>query len=97
MGARPYSAIRVGNWKLIQLHQQMDQPELYDLAKDIHEDHNLATENPDKASELLAKLNAWRKSVDAQMPTTNPDYDSSQPTGRPDRQGKIKPIVAVRE
>lgn len=46
-------ALRAGNWKLIR------QPvvgetilELYDLSKDIHEDTNLATQNPDKVKEL---------------------------------------------
>jgi arylsulfatase A-like enzyme len=97
MGARPYSAIRAGKWKLIQLHNRMEQPELYDLASDIHEDHNLTQKHPDKATELLKKLDAWRKSVDAQMPTPNPDYDPGKATGRPDKSGKIKPIVAVRE
>ena len=97
MGARPYSAVRSGTWKLIQLHHRMDQPELYNLANDIHEDNNLAVSNPGKTAELLAKLDDWRASVQAQMPTRNPDYDPDQPTGRPDRQGKIRAIVEVRE
>ncbi|MDH6356779.1 arylsulfatase [Parabacteroides sp. PF5-9] len=46
-------AVRCDNWKLIR------QPivgetklELYDLDKDIHEDHNLAEENPEKVAQL---------------------------------------------
>lgn len=46
-------ALRCGNWKLIR------QPivgktilELYDLSNDIHEDHNLAQQNPEKVKEL---------------------------------------------
>ena len=33
---------------------------------------------PDKASELLAKLRAWRDTVGAQMPTMNPDADAAR-------------------
>jgi arylsulfatase A len=85
LGAQPYSAIRDGDWKLIE-HHKGKQLELYHLANDLHEDHNLASKHPDKAEALLAKLQAWRKKVGAQMPTLNKDYQPDQPTGWP---GKI--------
>lgn len=54
-------ALRSGNWKLIR------QPivgetilELYDLSNDIHEDHNLAQQNPEKVKELEALLDGAR-------------------------------------
>ncbi len=37
-------ALRMGNWKLV---VKRGVPELYDLATDIHEDHNLAAQHPD--------------------------------------------------
>ncbi len=48
--------------------------ELYNLNDDLGEQTNLATINPTKATELRDMLHTWRTSVDAQMPTPNPDY-----------------------
>jgi arylsulfatase A-like enzyme len=45
--------------------------ELYNLKDDLSETKNLATTNPDKAKELLERLNAWRKETNAPMPTPN--------------------------
>ncbi len=50
--------------------------ELYNLRKDMREDHNLAQAMPDKADELRNKLHRWRKEVNAAMPKPNPDYTS---------------------
>lgn len=54
-------ALRCGNWKLIR------QPivgetilELYDLSNDIHEDHNLAQQNPEKVKELEILMDGAR-------------------------------------
>jgi len=80
MGAQPYSAVRAGDWKLIERHDT-DALELYNLAEDIHEDRNLAASQPEKAQELHERLVTWRDSIDAQMPTTNDAFDPSQPTG----------------
>jgi len=53
-------AIRVGDWKLV---AAADQPwELYDLKTDRAEQHNLAAQMPEKATELAA---AWQKQTDA--------------------------------
>ena len=38
------------------------------------EKNDVATAKPDKTAELRAKLDGWRKTVDAQPPTPNPDY-----------------------
>lgn len=73
---KPYGAIREGNWKLIEFFEN-GELELFDLKSDPAERKNLAKEKSEKAAELLAKLKAWRVSVDAQMPTPNPDYDPS--------------------
>ena len=80
---KPYSAIRDGDWKLIEFFED-GRLELFDLKADPYESNDLAKEKPEKAAELLAKLNEWRKSVDAQMPTPNPKYDpnAAKPKGR---------------
>jgi arylsulfatase A-like enzyme len=73
-GATPYGAIRSGDWKLIEFYE--DRPtELYDLAADVGERNNLAGKLPQKAAELRGRLDTWRKSVGAQLPTPNPDRD----------------------
>jgi len=48
--------------------------ELYNLKEDIGEKIDLAAKMPDKVKELHQMLKDWRKAVDAQMPTPNPDY-----------------------
>lgn len=81
MGGIPHSAVRMGDWKLIERHGDPATLELYHLAEDIHEDHNLADSDPERAKAMQQRLAEWRKSVDAQMPTVNADYDPSKPTG----------------
>lgn len=50
------SAIRLGDWKLLRNpgRGQSSAWQLYNLANDIGEQHNLADQNPDKVRELLA-------------------------------------------
>lgn len=70
----PASAIRRGDWKLIEFFET-GTIELYNLADDLGESNNLASSQPAKASELKAGLAQWRKSVDARMPVPNPQHD----------------------
>ncbi len=72
-GGAPSGAVREGNWKLIEWYED-GSLELFDLAKDIGERYNLAQLNPDKVSELYAKLKSWRSETNAVMPTPNPRY-----------------------
>lgn len=74
---KPYGAIRHGDMKLIEFFEEGDL-ELYNLKTDPGEKNNLAKKNPEKAQALLMELKAWRKSVDAQMPTKNPNYDPTR-------------------
>ena len=75
--ASPSSLICDGDWKLIHFLED-DRIELYNVAKDVSESDNLAESHPDKAAELLAELNHWRKETNAPMPTTpNPAFDVS--------------------
>ena len=72
-GASPGGAVRVGDYKLIEFYED-NHLELYNLKEDIGEKNNLAEKMPDKTTELRKMLEAWRKDVDAQMPTPNPNY-----------------------
>jgi arylsulfatase A-like enzyme len=70
-GGRPGSAIRVGDYKLIEFFEDLHL-ELYDLKADLSEKHNLAAAQPAKAKELRQMLADWRVAVDADMPTGMP-------------------------
>lgn len=74
---QPGAAIRQGAYKLIEFYQD-DHVELYDLKRDLGERNDLAGSRPQVAARLRQKLAAWRKSVDAQMMTANPDYRASR-------------------
>ena len=54
--------------------------ELYNLRDDIGEAHNLAVKMPDKAREMKARLDAWLKELNPEMPKPNPDYDKATET-----------------
>ncbi len=72
--APPAGAIREGEMKLIEYFEG-GRLELYDLAEDIGEQHNLAAAMPGEARRLQRKLADWREGVGARMPKPNPDYD----------------------
>lgn len=61
---RPQSAIRKANYKLIQFAEDA-RVELYDLANDLAEQHDLSHERPSVASELTALLQQQLHSMDA--------------------------------
>lgn len=65
-GGRPSSAIRFGDWKLIE-HFEDGQLELFNLRSDLGETRNLAEQHPDLRDKLHSELVAWRKRVGAQM------------------------------
>jgi arylsulfatase A len=68
----PVGAIREGDWKLIEYFED-GRLELYDLASDLSEQHDLAGQKPEVARRLHAKLAAWRQEVAAPMPTRRGD------------------------
>lgn len=70
----PASAIRQGDWKLIEFFET-GSVELYNLKEDLGEQNNLAAKETSRANELKAALAAWRKTVNAQMPVPNPNQD----------------------
>lgn len=88
-GATPYGAVREGDFRLVEFYED-GRVELYNLREDVGETRDLAKENPGKAEALLTKLRAWRKSVSAQMPTPNPDYDPEKDNARPVRKKEAR-------
>lgn len=72
----PQSAILLDNMKLIKDYET-DDIKLFDLDKDISEKNDLSKLKPEIAKKLEAKMNAYLKEINAQLPTKNPDYDPS--------------------
>jgi uncharacterized sulfatase len=64
----PHSALRSGNWKLVQFHED-DRVELYDLTADPGEQRDLAAREPARAAELRARLAEELRRVGARFPT----------------------------
>lgn len=52
-------AVRHGDWKLVHGRADESTPELFDLAADVSEQRDRATDNPAKVQELRALWNAW--------------------------------------
>lgn len=84
----PSGSIREGDWKLIERFEN-GSLELYNLREDPSETQDLSSRMPAKARQLHDQLVAWRRSVDAPVPTErNPAYQpgasglSLQRTGR---------------
>ncbi len=72
-GGTPGSSVRNGDWKLIQWFEPGRETELFNLKDDIGENHNLASEKPEKVKELQVLLDNWRKDVGARIPAKNPN------------------------
>ncbi|HEX3870089.1 MAG TPA: sulfatase/phosphatase domain-containing protein, partial [Pirellulales bacterium] len=77
----PVSAIRQGPWKLIEFYETGNR-ELYNLADDLSEGHDLAAEMPDELARLTDRLHAWRDDVGARLPQPNPDYKPPKKKGQ---------------
>ncbi len=69
----PYSIVRQGDWKLIRFYAS-GRRELYNLAEDLSEQHDLADQMPEKVRQLDQVLSEWLESVGAKMPRPNPNY-----------------------
>jgi len=64
LGGRSGGAMRSGDWKLVE-DFTTGRIELYDLAHDVGEEHDLAKAMPGKAAALHERLKAWRAEVGA--------------------------------
>lgn len=56
-----YASVRLGDWKL--LAWRSGSVRLYNIARDIAEEHDLAASHPDKVAELKARLAAWERAM----------------------------------
>ena len=66
-GIGPSSAIRRGDWKLIYYHADQSY-ELFNLARDLGERHNVADREPEVRKRLAQALRRRLQAVEAQMP-----------------------------
>jgi len=82
-GGSPGSAMRMGDWKLIEFAED-NRVELYNLRDDIGETRNLARDITGHVASMQQKLHAWQREVGAKFPAIN-----TKPAG-PTGQGKAK-------
>lgn len=54
-------AVRMGDWKMV---VKKGVPELYNLANDIHEDHNVAVDHPDIVNRMKEVI--YKEHVDSE-------------------------------
>ena len=73
----PQSAVRKGNYKLIESLED-GSLELYNLLTDVGESRNLVQREEKKLYELKQLLDSWRTSVSADIPGINPDFDKDR-------------------
>jgi hypothetical protein len=64
---RPFSAIVVGQWKLLLWHEDGGL-ELFNVSEDIGESHNMAEQESQRSHALLRTLSTFLKKVGAQFP-----------------------------
>lgn len=76
-GGDPSSIIREGDWKLIHYHED-GSDELYNLANDQEEQHDVAAEHPDRVKAMHAKLMAFLEETGAQFPDPNPNFSEER-------------------
>jgi len=69
--SRPAAAVRLGDFKLIEFYET-GKTELYNLKTDLSETTDLTRSQPGKSKELRARLDLWRRGVNANMPIPNP-------------------------
>ena len=91
------SAIREGDWKLL---RGGDREYLYNLAEDIEEKHNLASQEPEIVARLRAKLTEWSREMPkpglatGAMAATWNDYFDFYLEGKPAAPQREKPLPA---
>jgi len=71
---RPAGAVRKGDYKLVESYES-GKVELYNLKEDISESKDLSRAMKQKTRELHGLLLDWRKSINANMPVANPEYN----------------------
>ena len=69
--------MRDGHWMLVEYYDE-DKTELFDLTADIVEQKDLAAQQTERVCQMRAALAAWRKGVNAQGNTPNPNFDPAK-------------------
>jgi arylsulfatase A-like enzyme/phosphatidylethanolamine-binding protein (PEBP) family uncharacterized protein len=82
----PASSLLLGNDKLIRPYET-GVVMLFDLSKDISEQHDLAKDRTEEAAELDRRLSDYLRIVNAQMPTPNSKFDPTNLQPFQDRKG----------
>jgi arylsulfatase A-like enzyme len=82
----PAAALLLGNDKLIRPYET-GVVMLFDLSKDIGEQHDLAKDRAQETADLDRRLSDYLKLVNAQMPTPNPKFDPAHPQPLQERRG----------
>lgn len=88
-GGAPGAAVRRGDWKLIEWAED-SRTELFNLAQDLGEQHDLSAKETQRVQQLRAELAAWQKQVGAKFATPNPSYDPAKPNGRAAKRNNAK-------
>jgi arylsulfatase A-like enzyme len=74
----PTTAMRKGDWKVIRYYFRNDdlshRHELYHLAEDPGERHDLSAAKPEKLAELIALMDQRLAETEAVLPIKNPNY-----------------------
>lgn len=94
--ASPSSAMREGDYKLVEFYEDGGRRELYDLKNDPNESHDLAKDEPERAAAMYRTLLAWQEDTAALKPVgPNPKYDpkADRPRGGPGGKGPGGPGV----
>ncbi len=85
----PASAIYVGDLKLIHVYET-SALKLFNIASDPGERRDLASKMPEKVKELDVRLMTYLKTMNAQLPKVNPNYDPNKPSETKRPGGKRK-------
>ncbi|RMF87222.1 MAG: sulfatase, partial [Planctomycetota bacterium] len=83
-GGEPSSIILEGDWKLIYYHED-GHYELYNVAEDVGERHDLASSMPERVEAMKTRLHAWLKETGAKFPTPDPQFDPAKRAARWER------------
>lgn len=81
-GGIPSTTVREGSWKLIDwFGRKQDVTKLFNVDKDLGESDDLTSEYAQRSTEMISQLRAWRKDVDANLPTPNKSYHPTASAG----------------
>ena len=76
-GGEPSSILMEDEWKLIYYHED-GRHELYNIDKDVGEQKDLYAKQSKRANAMRGRLHKWLKSVPAEFPAKDPQYDPAK-------------------